>query len=182
MLTEPMPNWSPAHDFVTTYRTQLDESHRKESGVRQVNEIIPRPDRIFACVGKGVKGGITELRHGYEANIGLEVDYDTAIMNAWALSPKSDTADGPCPYIFVLSMGDRSSVLQLSADATEIVELEESATKLDLKYRTIAADTLGRFIVQVTEMSIVITDGINWYVAAPCAQSGNSLISVQPCI
>lgn len=159
MLTEPIPNWSPAHDFVTTYQPKNHDFRHSGTEPRQNKEFVPKPDRIFVCVGKGSTGGITELRHGHEANIGLEVDYDTIIMNAWALSPNSHSIDESDPYIFLLSLGDRSGVLQMSADSTEIVELEENATKLDLKHRTIVAVTYEQVVIQVTEKSIVITDG-----------------------
>ncbi|KAG4443770.1 hypothetical protein IFR05_000761 [Cadophora sp. M221] len=158
VLTEPIPNWSPAHDFVTTYKPRSPELTVNGAGLRQDSEPVPKPDRIFACVGKGSKGGITELRYGYEANIGLEVDYDSTIMDAWALSPSCDVSGENDPYIFVLSMGDRSAVLHLSGDASEIVELEEDATKLDLSHRTIVAVTHGQYIIQVTEKTIVVTN------------------------
>jgi hypothetical protein len=122
-------------------------------------DIVPKPDRIFTCVGKGARGGITELRHGHEASIGLEVEYDATIMYAWALSPNSDRTDPTTPYLFLLSTGDRCGVLKMSADAVEIVDLDESETSLDLDHRTILAVTRGNFIVQVTEKSIVVTDG-----------------------
>ncbi|PVH85978.1 hypothetical protein DL98DRAFT_650482 [Cadophora sp. DSE1049] len=158
VLTEPIPNWSPAHDFVTTYRPRSSELVTHGASTRQDLDLIPKPDRIFVCVGKGSRGGITELRHGYEANIGLEVDYDSTIMSAWALSPALDIFAEADPYVFLLSMGDRSAVLQLSGDAAEIVELEEDATRLDLAHRTITAVTHGQYIIQVTEKAIVVTD------------------------
>ncbi|KAL5316563.1 hypothetical protein ACEPPN_015612 [Leptodophora sp. 'Broadleaf-Isolate-01'] len=158
VLTEPIPNWSPAHDFVTTYKPRSPELVVNGIAPRQDSEPIPKPDRIFACVGKGSKGGVTELRYGYEANIGLEVDYDSTIMDAWALSPSCDASSEIDPYIFLLSMGDRSAVLQLSGDASEIVELEEDATKLDLSHRTIVAITHGQYIFQVTEKTIVVAN------------------------
>jgi len=143
---------------VTTYRPRSSESVTHGVATRQELDLIPKPDRVFVCVGKGSNGGIAELRYGYEANIGLEVDYDSTIMNAWALSPALDTFTEAEPYLFLLSMGDRSAVLQLSGDAAEIVELEEDAARLDLVHRTVTAVTQGRYIIQVTEKSIVVTD------------------------
>ncbi|KAH7314050.1 mono-functional DNA-alkylating methyl methanesulfonate N-term-domain-containing protein [Rhexocercosporidium sp. MPI-PUGE-AT-0058] len=160
VLTEPILNWSPAHDFVTTYNPEPPELVVNGVGSRQEADSFPRPDRIFACVGKGSKGGITELRHGYEANIGLEVDYDSTIMDAWALSPFSGLSSEDGSHIFLLSTGERSGVLQLSGDATEIIELEEDATKLDLNHRTIVAVIYGQYTIQVTEKTIVVTNDI----------------------
>lgn len=154
-----MYNWAPAHDFVTTFDPGEQNSIGNGTGLRSKTKIVPRPDRIFACVGKGAKGGITEIRHGYEANIGLEVDYDATIMHAWALSPGSDLEAQGGPYTFLLSLGDRSGVLKMSADAVEIEDLEYTDTKLDLNNRTVLAVTSGDFIVQVTEKSIIFTNG-----------------------
>ncbi|CZT43873.1 uncharacterized protein RSE6_03976 [Rhynchosporium secalis] len=159
VLTEPIPNWSPAHDFVTTYKFQPTPVGLVVNGVaprQDVDLIVPKPDRIFACVGKGSQGGVTELRNGYEANIGLEVDYESVIMDAWALSPSVDMSDDIEPHVFLLSVGDRTAMLQLAGDASEIIELEEDATKLDLTNRTVTAITCGQYIIQVTEQSIVV--------------------------
>ncbi|KAH7383734.1 mono-functional DNA-alkylating methyl methanesulfonate N-term-domain-containing protein [Cadophora sp. MPI-SDFR-AT-0126] len=158
VLTEPIPNWSPAHDFVTTYRPPSSELTTHGAVTSQDLDLIPNPDRIFVSVGKGSRGGIAELRYGYEANIGLEADYDSTIICAWALSPDLDSFTETAPYLFLLSMGDRSAVLQLSGDAAEIVELEEDATRLDLVHRTITAVAHGRYMIQVTEKTIVATD------------------------
>ncbi|KAK0102889.1 hypothetical protein ONS96_005517 [Cadophora gregata f. sp. sojae] len=158
VLTEPLPNWSPAHDFVTTHRPRSSELVTNGATGKQDVELIPQPDRVFVCVGKGSGGGIAELRHGYEASIGLEVDYDNTIMSAWALWPTLNVFTEADPYLFLLSTGDRSAVLQLSGDAAEIVELEEEATRLDLVHRTITAVTHGQYIIQVTEKTIVVTD------------------------
>ncbi|KAL2061712.1 hypothetical protein VTL71DRAFT_7090 [Oculimacula yallundae] len=158
VLTEPIPNWSPAHDFVTTYKSQpLNTVSNGISHRQDIESIVPKPDRIFACVGKGPGGGVSELRHGYEANIGLEVDYESAIMDAWALSPSCGMANGIEPHLFLLSVGDHTAALQLAGDANEIVELEEDATVLDLDHRTILAVAYEQYIIQVTEKSIVVT-------------------------
>ncbi|KAK6579898.1 hypothetical protein PZA11_007606 [Diplocarpon coronariae] len=159
VLMEPIQNWSPAHDFVTTYNPQAQKTSSNANG-DGLRYLVPKPDRIFACVGKGAKGGISELRRGYEANIGLHSDYGALIMHAWPLSPKPHSCVEPVPYIFILSVGDRSGVLQMPADGSDIGELEESETQLDLNHRTIVAATDRQFIIQVTERSIVVTDGV----------------------
>jgi hypothetical protein len=144
-------NWSPTYDFVTD---RDDHFYKGPSG-----EEIHRPDRIFTCGGKGVKGTITELRYGLEANIGLEIPYDAQIMDIWPLSSDSGEMDNNNGCLFLLSLGDRSSVLHLSSDATEIFELEPDASHFDLSSRTIAASQHGQTQVQVTERSIVFIIG-----------------------
>ncbi len=82
-------------------------------------------------------------------------------MDAWALSEGWDSPGQNDEYIFLLSMADRSGVLRLSNDATEIVELGEDSTYLDLRYRTIAAARHRDWVFQVTERSIVLSNGIS---------------------
>jgi Mono-functional DNA-alkylating methyl methanesulfonate N-term len=127
---------------------------------------FPKPDRLFACVGKGIKSAITEFRYGLEGKLGLEMDYELPIMQAWVLLPQgsddADDADDDGSSLFLLSVGDRSTVLQLSSNASEIAELDDISTRFDLRFRTIAASTQGKYIIQVTEHSIVVFGGIQW--------------------
>ncbi len=146
LLMQPIQNWSPAQDFVTTYSKQDEDS----------NGLVTKPDRVFTCGGKGKKGAITELRYGLEASIGLEMDYYTPIMEAWVLYPDFDPLEESGVSLFLLSMGDRSAVLRLSADAGDVQELSQETTRLDLSSRTVAAAMLENCIIQVTERSIVL--------------------------
>ena len=83
-------------------------------------------------------------------------------MDVWVLSPKSDKAYNDEGSLFLLSLGDRSSVLYLSSDATEIVELEPEVTEFDLQSRTIVASKHGSYMIQVTEHSVVFMSGLEW--------------------
>ncbi len=80
-------------------------------------------------------------------------------MQVWDLFTDIHSSDGHDGFFFLLSLAGSSAVLHLSADESEITALDENSTKFDLRYRTIAAATQGRFAIQVTEKSIVITDG-----------------------
>jgi hypothetical protein len=111
-----------------------------------------------------VNGTVTEFRYGLEASIGLEMAYDAQIMDIWVLSSDSDAFEEDGGSLFLLSLGDRSSVLHLSNDASEIVELEPHSTKFDLTSRTITASMLGQAQIQVTEQSMVYVSGANVYV------------------
>jgi hypothetical protein len=154
VFVESVPNWSPSIDFVSTARSQSRDYAEPQSGRKS----MPRPDRIFACTGKGPKGAITEFRYGLEANLGLEVEYSAPVMRAWELPVMLATDMDDDGSLFLLSLGNCSALLQLSSDATEIVEVKQAATSLDLGTRTIAASTHKNNIIQVTEGSIVFTN------------------------
>lgn len=119
-------------------------------------EVVPKPDRVFACVGKGIKSTIAEFRHGLEARVGLNTDYQTPILRAWALPAEFETTEDNDACLFLLSLGGSSAVLSLSSDAAEIAELDESSTKFDLGHRTIAIIAQETALVQVTERTIAV--------------------------
>jgi hypothetical protein len=64
--------------------------------------------------------------------------------------------------VFLLSLGDHSAALLLSSDASDIMELDATSTRLDLRFRTIAASTQNQYTIQVTEQSIVVIHGTRW--------------------
>lgn len=80
-------------------------------------------------------------------------------MDVWVLSPTYHEADGDDGYLFLMSLGDRSSVLRLSSDAGEITELEPDVANFDLASRTITAGMHGQYRIQVTEKSIRFVRG-----------------------
>lgn len=88
------------------------------------------------------------------------MDYQVPIIEAWALYPTFDPADGDNgASLFLLSLGDHSAVLQLSGDAGSVRSLEQNNTKFDLRYRTVAANMSRSATAQVTEQSIVLVNG-----------------------
>ena len=125
---------------------------------------LQQPDRIFTCAGRGTSGTITEFRHGLEANVALEIAYDAQIMDVWVLSPDSDEVLGDQGSLFLLSLGDRSSILYLSSDAVEIIEIGPGETEFNLASRTVAAGMHGPYMIQVTEESVVFTSRTETYV------------------
>lgn len=150
--------------MTTTYVAEQRENDDEWTSARRRRQVVPIPDKVYACVGKGSKGTVTEFWYGLEAKLGLVTDYETPIMDAWALSPNLQSWDDGDDSLFLLSLGNASAVLCLSADATAITELDEESTKLDLRYRTITAGMHGDYTVQVTEQSIVVLNGAHLYV------------------
>jgi hypothetical protein len=123
-------------------------------------DAFPKPDRLFACVGKGTKSAVTEFRYGLEGKLGLEMDYEIPIMQAWVFLPQDfDGSEEDSGSMFLLSVGDHSALLQLSRNASDIVELDGTSTRFDLRFRTVTGAVRGRYTIQVTEKSIVVIDG-----------------------
>jgi hypothetical protein len=158
VLRESIQNWSPAQDIVTTSKFQDREIEEPETDYHG-REHFPKPDRIFACVGKGTKGSITEFRYGLEARLGLETEFHTPVMDVWVSSASLCLGKDDGGSFFLLSFLNRSALLHLSNDASEIDDLDQTSTFLDLTHRTIAASLHGYCMIQVTEQSIFYTDG-----------------------
>jgi Mono-functional DNA-alkylating methyl methanesulfonate N-term len=129
------------------------------SEIRSNVDALSIPDRLFACVGKGIKSSLIEFRFGLEGKLGLEMDFENPIMQSWVLPQDSYGLEEDGGSIFLLSLGDHSAALLLASDASEVVVLDAASTRLDLRFRTITAATQERYTIQVTERSIVVIDG-----------------------
>lgn len=121
--------------------------------------VLAIPDRLFACVGKGIKSSIIEFRYGLEGKLGLEMDYESPIMQSWVLPQDLYEFEEDRGSIYLLSLGDHSAALLLASDASDVVFLDAASTHLDLRFRTITAATKEKYTIQVTERSIVVIDG-----------------------
>lgn len=139
------------------HKSNLDINTKPES-------FVPMQDSLFVCSGKGALSSITELRCGIEAILGLDLEFHSAVTKAWVLPSEVYSDLGGGDDWILLSLEDRSAVLQISLDRTNAEELEPDNTPLDLKSRTIVTDVTGNRAIQVTERSIVILDSGNWYV------------------
>jgi hypothetical protein len=156
-LRERIQNWSPAQDLVTTSINQdrdIEPLHNRFSA----KGYFPGPDRIFACVGRGTKGSVTEFRYGFEARLGLETEFHMPVLDAWVAPSSLCSLEDDAGSFFLLSLINGSAVLHLSSDASEIDELDQALTLLDLRYRTIATSLRGDCAIQVTEQSVVYVD------------------------
>ncbi|KAB8303479.1 hypothetical protein EYC80_004896 [Monilinia laxa] len=147
-------NWSPAMDLVAiknNTNSKLDIDTRPQS-------FVPIPDSIFVCSGKGAQSSITELRSGIEAILGLDLEFHSAVTKAWILPSEVYSGLVGGDDWVLLSLEDRSSILQISVDRTSAEELDPNHTQLDLNSRTIVAGVSGNRAIQVTEQSIIILD------------------------
>lgn len=139
-------------DFITTSSSQDRDPEVYAEDDRGKNS-FPKPDKIYACVGKGLKGEVIEFRCGFEGYVGLEMEYHTPIMEVWVLPSEVQPPDGGSD--FLLSLGYCSALLHLSGDAGAIHEMDQASTAFDLRYRTIAVSDHAGCRLQITEKSIV---------------------------
>ena len=164
-LVEPISNWAPTIDFVTTARSQIPvlvSQDSSESSKRR-KLVLDDPDRVFVCSGRGSHGAVSEMRYGYEARVRLDIEgINYPVIETWALPLRAPTEglmmpEMPSSSFFLLSVGDESILLHLTADLKEIEEISQSSTWLDLKSRTLAASAYNGTIVQITERTISIS-------------------------
>jgi len=163
-LVEPISNWAPTIDFVTTARTQSSAPIPQDSSESKRRRLfLDDPDKVFACTGRGSHGAVSEIRYGYEARVRLDIEgINYPVIETWVLPLSVPTEGGlmsgmPSSSLFLLSVGDESILLHLTADLKEIEEISQSSTWLDLKSRTLAAGACSRSIVQITERTISIS-------------------------
>lgn len=144
---EPIYNWTPTIDFVTTGKT----TGKVASGAQDPKTGYSKPstpDRIYVCGGKSPNGSVTELRYGLQSHLGLEIPLDesTTTIDTWILVGATNAGT-----FFILSRLQHSALLHLSEDETEVAELDSSNTWLDLSARTLAAATSAGLTIQITE-------------------------------
>ena len=130
----------------------------------QNEDVLPVPDKLYTCVGKGSNGAILEYRHGLEARIGLIADYEQPILRAWSLPSSIHLNGSPDESLFLLSCVESSVVLCMSKDELSIEVIDNVLIDLDFKSETIAFSTVDACTIQVTKESIVVIDGPRRYV------------------
>jgi hypothetical protein len=131
----------------------------------KIAERYGKPERILGCTGRGPYGAISEIRHGIEAEIWMELDeLESAINGTWALPREPATSSRedrllPESSLLLLSVANESILLKLEGKGNGITGITEvTSTWLDLAAPTIAA-TYGRgFIIQITERSIRMSE------------------------
>lgn len=139
-------NWTPVTDSLVV-ESDGDDSLAGTSS-----------DRLFACSPSSYgKGGITELRYGLEAQIGLAVSLEglSGMRDIWTITDKANGG------VFILTSDPVSSLLiYLPADFGEgICAIDEADSNLDFSSQTLAAGcTETGAIIQVTEKAVHIGD------------------------
>lgn len=113
-----------------------------------------RPDKVFACSGRGITGAITEFRYGIQARIGLDLTYSSNIRHCWAISDFDGASEDG--FYLLLALPNGSAVLHLSRDLGEASEKDHDAVPYDLSSTTLAAQETSDAVVQVTSNYVTV--------------------------
>lgn len=156
LLIQPIENWTPVQDIVAVSTSPLTTSANRQTS--SASRHVRTPDRLFACVGKGSTGMITEFIFGVEARIGLYFDCDVPILQAWPIPYDQVTHVPLGGTLFLLSIGNSSIALRLSDDEQIVEPVDDETLKIDLEVHTIAVANIKDYTVQVTEKNIIISN------------------------
>ncbi|KAK8011479.1 mono-functional DNA-alkylating methyl methanesulfonate N-term-domain-containing protein [Apiospora arundinis] len=146
-----IPNWSPTVDIATTKSVISTKSKRRGNPDSQT---AYQQDRIFACSGRGKSGSITEFRHGLEASIGLEMDYEIPVKHCWPVPLPDHEVDGGLHLL--LSSPNRSDLLFISDDFTQAELTAQLDVPYDLSSSTLACSVTDGSAIQVTAGALTI--------------------------
>ena len=159
-----IPNWSPVVDLVTTdTHSTWDLSDpkvdiRANSARRIAKSQVKNSDRVFGTSGRGIKGSVTEFRHGMPAELHLDLDYGTPIKQAWAFP--AELCGGNDGVYILLAVPEGSDLLHISGDLSEATKPEDGETSFDTGSRTLAAAPVGdSAIVQVSKDYVTVMSG-----------------------
>lgn len=155
----PIPNWSPSVDFVVANISpkSTEENKKATMAKRRADSQVEfplRPDRIFACSGRGSSGSIAEYRYGLAARIGLQWSWEAPVRRCWALPALDETLDGGLRLL--LALPNRTDVVDVSDDWSGLDNLAQDQVSYDLSSSTLAAGVSQSAILQVTTSSVTI--------------------------
>ncbi|KAI0132776.1 thermotolerance protein [Xylariales sp. AK1849] len=153
-----IPNWSPTVDFTTTRGDSKARSSRSRPRANAEGNQQRKPDKIFACSGRGKTGSIAEYRHGLEAKVALELECGLPIRQCWAM---------PCPgnsgkkaedkeTHLLLALPNESLVLHVTGNLSQATVKGQEDVPYDLASSTLATQELDDTIIQVTTGSVTI--------------------------
>ena len=98
-----------------------------------------------------------------EARIGTYSEHLPGINQIWSFSDLASLGT-----YFLFSFPLRSSLLHMSADWSDIQEVDEDTSGMQLECRTLAAGAFGDHIVQITERSVFVYQQ-QYSIASPTA-------------
>ncbi|KAH9908606.1 mono-functional DNA-alkylating methyl methanesulfonate N-term-domain-containing protein [Xylariomycetidae sp. FL2044] len=145
----PIANWSPTVDLaIAPYSEGRRRKLKESSSTSRDPRLLPQSDRIFACSGRGIQGGIVEYRHGIQAKISLDLTYSSPIRRCWVVNKFNESGEGGS--LMILSLPNSSAVLHLAQDLSEVTEKDQTEVTYDLSSSTLAVGDTGEMVIQVT--------------------------------
>ncbi|KAI0021260.1 mono-functional DNA-alkylating methyl methanesulfonate N-term-domain-containing protein [Xylariomycetidae sp. FL0641] len=151
----PIFNWSPTVDFVVVKSPAKSTS---EDSTRVLKPTGPnsnlRPDKIFACSGRGELGAIAEFRFGIEANIYLDALCDAQVKQCWAIPALQER--GTDGFDMLLALPNISTVVSISRDLSEYSVKTQEEVPFDLSSTTLTAHATKDMVIQVTTARITV--------------------------
>ncbi|KAI1493499.1 mono-functional DNA-alkylating methyl methanesulfonate N-term-domain-containing protein [Biscogniauxia mediterranea] len=156
----PIPNWSPTVDLVVTSDAsrgtgeEQDRSSKTTSIASKASTAWLKPDRLFACSGRGIMGAITELRYGIQAKVGLDLTYSSPIKQCWPIPILGETIEDG--FLMLLALPNRSAILHISQNLSEVSEKSQDAVQFDLSSITLAACQTKDMVIQITPAFITM--------------------------
>lgn len=151
-----IPNWSPTVDLTSTH-SDLQESKTSRNKTRSEINGHSKPDRVFACSGRGKTGSILEFRHGFEAHIGYELECGSPVKQCWQVRrPEGGSRDD---FDLIVSRPDRTDVVRFAKGLDAFASMAQDQVPYDFSSTTLAVQELGIGpIVQVTTNSVTLVD------------------------
>ena len=147
-------------EFSTWNQQQDSKGNEMVPWRRKPKDFFKTPDRVFAISGIGTNGAVTEYRYGMTANVGLEIDYEAPVRQCWIFPARigdpSEPGDG---FHLVLALPERTAILHLSEDLSQVSEADTDTIQYYLASRTVAAQQISEHVViQVTEEFIAVVE------------------------
>ncbi|KAH6659037.1 mono-functional DNA-alkylating methyl methanesulfonate N-term-domain-containing protein [Truncatella angustata] len=148
-------NWSPTVDITSTNVGLDARPSRTRTRGNPESGIFLKSDRIFACSGRGQTGTIVELRYGFEAKVGPEMDCGDPIKQCWVLDSPDSESDAE--FYLLVAFPDRSDVFHVNVDTSKAEPQIQEEVPYDLSSTTLAALEIdGGTVVQVTTGSVTV--------------------------
>jgi hypothetical protein len=114
-------------------------------------------------------GSVAEYRQGLEVKINYEMDLQVPVRKCWIIECPTDSMEEGIHILVALP--NRSTVLHLTEDLSQVEEKFQDSVQYDLASTTLAAQEFENVIVQVTTSSITIITLTERYVARFSSQA-----------
>lgn len=136
------------------------------------DEGFRKPDRLFSASGYGRESSITEWRRGAQARIGLQVDTQDVVRQAWTFTEMDSSGES---LYAILAMPHTSQIICLWPELKDSDDPVIDGGHFDISSRTLhVAQTSEDIVIQVTQNCVSVRAGLQRYVLHEGSVSTNS--------